>query len=229
MSRMRWLCELVCPARLFVIGITAFLFQPVYVLAYDLKKAVVAEDGGIFQIEMKAIIGARAEYIRQVLTDYNRIYRLNPSIVENEVITSDETGDKWVRTKLLACNSVFCKYLKRVDIVSTLPSGDLQAEIVPELSDFRSGIAVWKITPRGDCSELVYEAHLEPDFFIPPFVGPYVVKKSLEDEFTATFGRVEKIASINAKKDWNVHRSIARRVPSELVLSCNQKTNPTQQ
>jgi len=191
---MRWLCELVCPARLFVIGITAFLFQPVYVLAYDLKKAVVAEDGGIFQIEMKAIIGARAEYIRQVLTDYNRIYRLNPSIVENEVITSDETGDKWVRTKLLACNSVFCKYLKRVDIVSTLPSGDLQAEIVPELSDFRNGYARLNLWQETAGTRVLIRSEVEPDFWIPPLIGPWLIKRKLRSEALETVHNLERLA-----------------------------------
>lgn len=223
MSRLRWLYVLVFHKSVFLVCIAATLFQPLSVLAYDLNASVVTEDKGIFHIKISAIIEAPAEHIRQALSDYTHIYRLSPSIIESEVLPSSKKGEKKVKTKLLFCNSVFCRIVERVDIVRTLPSGNLQAEIIPELSDFQSGLAEWKIIPMGDRSELVYEANIEPDFYIPPFVGTFVVKNSLEDEFITTFDRVEIIASFNAKRDLNEEYSLGKVVLDKTKQPCNKK------
>ncbi|MGB5582259.1 MAG: hypothetical protein WBO93_01460 [Gammaproteobacteria bacterium] len=223
MSRLRWLYVLVFHNSVFLVCIAATLFQPLSVLAYDLNASVVTEDKGIFHIKISAIIEAPAEQIRQALSDYTHIYRLSPSIIESEVLPSSKKGEKKVKTKLLFCNSVFCRKVERVDIVRTLPSGNLQAEIVPELSDFQSGLAEWKIIPMGDRSGLVYEANIEPDFYIPPFVGTFFVKNSLEDEFINTFDRVEIIASFNAKRDLNEEYSREKVVLDKTKQPCNKK------
>ncbi|MGD2053942.1 MAG: hypothetical protein PVG45_07520, partial [Gammaproteobacteria bacterium] len=91
-----------------------------------------------------------------------------------------------------------------------LESGDLEAEIVPALSEFKSGKATWKITPVDNHSYLVYEAFLEPDFFIPPVVGSSIVKDNLKNEFFTTFERVERIATFNASRDHKKKRMLAQ-------------------
>ena len=118
---------------------------------------------------------------------------------------------------------MFCRKVERVDIVRTLPSGNLQAEIIPELSDFQSGLAKWKIIPKGDRSGLVYEANIEPDFYIPPFVGTFFVKNSLEDEFITTFDRVEIIASFNAKRDLHEECSLKKVALDKTKQPCDKK------
>jgi len=143
-------------------------------------------DNGVFQIRIAAVVNASPEYIRDVLSDYLHIYRLSPSIIESEVLPHTANGEKHVRTRLLCCTSVFCREVERVDVVRQLESGDLQAEIVPALSEFKAGKATWKIKPVDEHSYLVYEAFLEPDFFIPPVVGTSVVKNNLKNEFVIT-------------------------------------------
>ena len=177
------------------------LFQPTSAIAYELDHAKVTQDEGVFHLQFSTIINAPADYVRRVLTDFAHIYRLNPSIVESEVLPSKRSDETKVRTKVLACASVFCREIERVEIVRILASGDLRADIVPETSEFRSGQAIWKITDMGDKSKLEYEASLEPDFFIPPIIGIAIIGSSLKNEVINTFGRVERIASINAHRD----------------------------
>jgi hypothetical protein len=203
-----------------VIFLQSFIAQ-----AYELKNAEVTEENGIFQIKVTATFNAPAEYIRQVLTDYTHMYRLSSSIIESEVLPSKQTGETQIRTKLLACASVFCKEIERVDAVRTLASGDLQADIVPELSEFRSGQAIWKITSMNDSSQLVYEATLEPDFYIPPVVGVPAIRNSLKSEFITTFERIERIASINVERDWSDEHTIAKVVIDNNEPPCNKKLN----
>jgi hypothetical protein len=203
--------------------------MPEYARAFDFTDAEVTEENGVFRIKVSAFIEAPPDYIRYVLADSARIYRLNPSIIESEVLPSSTTDEKQVRTKLLCCASVFCREVERVDIVRMLQSGDFEAEIIPDMSEFKSGKATWKITPIDDQSHVVYEAHLEPDFFIPPVVGTQIVKQNLLDQFRTTFIRMERIASFNAERDRNAGYVFSDAAPRMLKPPCLQNTSASLQ
>lgn len=208
--------------RLVLASVALIFFQPRYVFAFNITDAEVIEKDGIYHIKISANIDAPPEYVRYVLADYSHIYRLSPTIIESEVLPENIDGEKQVRTRLLLCTSVFCTEAERVDTVRMLASGDLEAEIVPELSEFKSGKATWKISPTEEHSFLVYEAVLEPDFFIPPVVGTHLVIENLRAEFTTTFIRIEKIARINAwreRREGHMRAATASRI---LHAPCNR-------
>jgi hypothetical protein len=161
------------------------------------------EQGGVYQIKVVALIAAPASYVRYVLTDYTHIYRLNPSIIESEVLKQDDDGSVNVRTKVIGCAAYFCEELERVEKVHLLPSGDIQADIVPELSQFKSGQTLWHIQPRGDYCEVTYFSTMEPDIYIPPLVGEFLIKKSIRDELQISFTNLENISSVLAQRKWN--------------------------
>ncbi len=231
MSRSRWLQihRLILRSRLTLVALSISLFQPLNARAFDFTEAEITEEDGVFRIKVSAFIDAPPDYIRYVLADTAHIYRLSPSIIESEVLPSSSADEKQVRTKLLCCTSVFCREVKRVDIVRMLKSGDLEAEIIPALSEFRSGKATWKITPIDDASHVVYEAYLEPDFFIPPVVGTQIVKQNLLDEFTTTFIRMERIASFNAQRDRNGEYVLSGATPRTLKPPCLQSASASLQ
>jgi hypothetical protein len=208
--------------RSLLVGIVlvSVLFQPISAIACELNHAEITEDKGIFRFQFTTIIDAPAEYVRQVLTDFTHIYRLSSSIIESEVLPSRQSDETKIRTKVLACASVFCREVERVDIVRILASGKLQADIVPELSEFRSGRAIWTITALENRSKLVYEATLEPDFFVPPVIGISVIINSMRNEFITTLDRIERIAYINAKRDGADDLAIAHLNVSETTPPC---------
>jgi hypothetical protein len=212
MSRFRWLqfLWLITNTRSLLASIALAFFQPLYVLAFEFSEAEVTENNGVFKIRVDAVINAPPDYIRAVLTDYLHIYRLSPSIIESEVLPSSIDEETHVRTRLLCCTPVFCREVERVEAVRLLASGDLEAKIVPGLSEFKSGKATWKIMPFEGNSRMVYEASLEPDFFIPPVVGTSIVKNNLKNEFLTTLERVERIASFNARRERDEKHLLAK-------------------
>ena len=222
MSRSRWL-QL---AWLFVVtrpALAVLLISCIphpNALAFNFTETEVFEQDGVYHIKMSAAIKAPPEYVRYVLADYDHIYRLSTSIIESEVLPANLDGEKQVRTRLLLCTSVFCTEAERVDIVRMLASGDLEAEIVPDLSEFKSGKATWQITPLDDHSFLVYEAVLEPDFFIPPLVGTRLVIENLRKEFTKTFKVIEKIARINVRRTRSADHLLYVTAPRILRVPC---------
>ena len=222
MSRSRWLqlawLFVVTRPALAVLLISCFPHPSA--LAFNFTETEVFEQDGVYHIKMSAAIKAPPEYVRYVLADYDHIYRLSTSIIESEVLPDNLDGEKQVRTRLLLCTSVFCTEAERVDIVRMLASGDLEAEIVPDLSEFKSGKARWQITPLDDHSFLVYEAVLEPDFFIPPLVGTRLVIENLRKEFTKTFKIIEKIARINVRRTRSADHLLYVTAPGILRVPC---------
>jgi hypothetical protein len=156
------------------------------------------EHGGAYQIKVVALIAAPASYVRDVLTDYRLIYRLNPSIIESDVLKEDDDGAINVKTKVVGCAAYFCEELDRVEKVRLLPSGDIQAEIIPELSQFKSGKTLWQIKSVGNYCEVTYLSDMEPDIYIPPVVGKFLIKKSIREEMQISFTNLEKISSVLA-------------------------------
>lgn len=231
MSRSRWLQvpRLIVNSRSTLVALSLMLCLPIYAQTLEFTEAEVTEEDGVFRIKVSAIIESPPDYIRYILADSAHIYRLSPSIIESEVLPSSTADEKQVRTKLLCCTSLFCREVERVDIVRMLKSGDFEAEIIPALSEFKSGKASWKITPMDDASHVVYEAYLEPDFFIPPVVGTHLVKQHLLEEFTTTFIRIERIASFNAQRDKSAEYMLVDAAMKTLKPPCKQNTSASLQ
>ncbi len=221
---LRW-SLLLKPVRTLLALVLASTLLPASSLASDLHDADVYVENGIYHIWVAAKLQVPAEYVRDVLTDYAHVYRLNASIVESEVLHSPVDDSTLIRNRVLLCASVFCLEVERVDLIRTLASGDLQAVIVPELSEFRSGKSVWKITPQGESTYLVYEAQIEPDFYIPPVVGTHIVARQLRNEFTTTFNRIEHIARINSERDWDTDFSVTRLALKETPKPCDDNVS----
>jgi hypothetical protein len=186
-----------------VLFLCAFSFFKLATADITTRKIQVSEKDGIYSIHVSQELSVNSHYVRDVLIDVVHVYRLNPSIIESEILSPVEDGVR-VRTRLLCCLPMFCREVERVDIISVLTSGEIQARLVPEMSDFDSGKATWKITPLDDDrTNLRYEANIEPGFYIPPVVGVSLVKENLLKEFGTTFDRIERIASINEERDWH--------------------------
>ena len=187
--------------RLFLFALSALLCFKNTAFALDIDEIVVSEKAGVYYINISGNIAAKEEYVRQVLTDYIHVYRLSDSIIESKVLESSSDEKVRVQSLVLCCTTVFCREVMRVDEITVLRSGDIQAVIIPEQSDFSSGTAVWKIAAKGQATRLTYIANIEPDFFIPPALGRKMVIDNIREEFATMFCRIELIASINEARE----------------------------
>lgn len=169
----------------------------------DLAELQVSETEGIYSINLVIQVHAPAWHVHRVLTDFARIYRLDPAIVESEILPSPDEGVVRVRTRVHDCIAFFCMKIDRVEDVRELDHGGLQATTVPALSSFKSGHAEWKILRMEERTQVTYQAQMEPDFFIPPLIGSYFVKQKLRKSMLASLARVECIARVQAGLELN--------------------------
>src|SRR5690606_11084830 len=74
------------------------------------------------------------------------------------------------------CVLAFCKTVRQVQWMETSADWTITATIMPEHSDLRSGWARTRLEAVGDSTRFRYEMAIVPDFWVPPFIGPAVIR-----------------------------------------------------
>jgi len=137
------------------------------------------------------------------LTDYAHMYRLDPAIIDSEILPSPDAGVVRVRIRIADCIAFFCMKIDRVEDVRELQHGGLQVTTIPTLGSFKSGHAEWKILGMEERTQVIYQAQMEPDFFIPPLIGSYLVTQKLRQSILSSLVKIECIARIQAALEHN--------------------------
>ena len=175
-----------------------FLSISCNLLAGELGELSIKDNDGVYAVRLEMRVDAPASYVYQVLTDYRHVYRLNSSITASEVITDSTSGTPRVRTVIEDCFLIHCLKIARTETVYTEEDMHLHVVTDPEVSDFKSGITDWWILPDGNGSRVIYIAEMEPDFYVPPIIGPFVMKSELRNGILTSLENLECIARDNA-------------------------------
>lgn len=154
-------------------------------MALDRDDVVIREEGRVYHIRMAFAVPASAGQIKSVLTDFAHPSRLSSAVTAREVV-SRQDGVVRVRTEFRDCVVFFCKTMLLLhDVTST--ANEVRADVVPGESDFRDGFLQWTIDDAGAAgSQVVFEAAMEPDFFVPPIIGGFLIRNALRKQVLAT-------------------------------------------
>ena len=186
--------------------VALFLFSFIYLISATgevLETSVTKEDGE-YVVLIVAVIDAPEDYVYRVVTDYQHVYRINPTITRVDVQSTDRDGVVRVQHQSEHIIGPFCFHIDwGGDIVETQHENFKFLEIttIPDISSFDSGAALWTISPHGDRTWVRHESRLKPKFFIPPVIGDYFMKKHMRDEILATFNRIECHAQTMLERD----------------------------
>ena len=66
--------------------------------------------------------------------------------------------------------------------------------MLPERSDFKYAMSEWSIEPEAGGTKVTYRMEMEPDFWLPPFVGPWFLKRTLLHGAPAAIDQIERLA-----------------------------------
>ena len=70
----------------------------------------------------------------------------------------------------------------------------LHARVHPELSDFEFSNETWTFREEDGGTRVRYELHMDPKFWVPPAIGPYMIKRKLKRASGDALDRIERIA-----------------------------------
>jgi hypothetical protein len=163
----------------------------------ELTRFDVARAGPEYIVTLDAVVTGKHRRLFQLVTDYDHWPQLNGAIRESEMIRSDEEFHHTVRSVTHACIMFFCRDIIHLQDIVELENVGIDARTVPDQSDFRQGTVRWRIEPLDqEHSHISVYAHLEPDFWIPPLIGPWIVKHVLRREAAETIESLERLAGL---------------------------------
>jgi hypothetical protein len=154
------------------------------------------DDG--FKITFDAVVDAPARQVYEVLADYAHLGKLSPVITAMSVDIAPSGRGRRVRSVIKTCVWFFCRQIVQVEDVMEPDANTIVAHIVPGAGDFESGSFIWRVTDEGPHTRLHYEATRVAAFWIPPLIGPWVIRRTVREELESSMVSLERLA--NRKK-----------------------------
>lgn len=160
----------------------------------------VARNGARFLIAMQIAIDASPHAVFRALQDYAAMARFNPDLQAVRVEPTQAPDRVRLFTTIHTCVLIFCKTMHQEQLMTATVSADggtLDAELLPHGGDFKRGRGLWIVkrcaTARGvTCLDVSIE--LVPAFWVPPLIGPWVLRRKMDEEARLTGQGLEQTA-----------------------------------
>ena len=160
----------------------------------ELREVSVEKVGERYHLVSTTYFEASQSQLYKVLTDFDKYPLFSTAFVEAENRDPDEQGRPGFYTRMEGCALLFCKSYIRVGYLELQPQHDIVAVIDPEQSNFAYSKERWQLIPEGEGTIMIYNFEMEPAFWVPPLIGPYVIKRALKSSGAAAVGRIEAVA-----------------------------------
>jgi len=181
----------------FAVAVLAGLYAA-WVSAADVYVATASRENESYRVSVDAVVSAPLADVHSLLTDYDHLGRINPAIQDSEIVLQREPGDLRVRTVTDVCVWIYCKRLRQVQDVTETGDSSIVAIVIPEQSDFSYGYAHLSLWQEAAGTRVRLQGELRPNFWIPPLIGPWLVKRKLIEEALVTIGNLEQVAPLPA-------------------------------
>lgn len=183
-------------ARAWVLTAAAAACFIPYALPATLSDVQVTKHGGRYDLFADARLDAPAGAIYKVLLDYgdDRFNRISDIYKESAYLAPDSDGTPLVYTLVKGCLAFFCRSMRRVERLEVIESRYIRTTTLPERSDFKFSQSEWVLEAVGDATKVTYRLTIEPDFWLPPFVGPWFLQRRLMRGGVDAVARIEELA-----------------------------------
>ena len=158
----------------------------------EILDSSITVDAAHYRVSVTARIDAPPGIVYDTITDYANLPAVTPSIRSVEVLQVLGPGRHRIETDTRACILVFCKRVIQVQDVEQRSDWRIRAVTLPGMSDFRSGLAHWRMVPAGDGTDMYFSQSFEPDFWVPAVIGPWMIERLLLREVRATTAYIER-------------------------------------
>ena len=165
-------------------------------LPANLRTVDVSRNRDRYRVVADTHLDASPEAIYKVLLDFDddRYQRISEIYKESSYLPPDPDGTPLVYTRVEGCLLGFCRSMRRVERLEVVTPEFIRSRAVPERSDFRYSMAEWTFAAEDGGTRVTYEMEMEPNFWLPPFVGPWFLKRTLLHGAPAAIDQIELLA-----------------------------------
>ncbi len=162
--------------------------------AAELDSIEVSNERKRYFVRSSATLDASIDAVYNTLIDFDEYEKFSSVYDDARWLTrnADDSGEIYTYTR--GCILFVCRGFGRTETVLATKPTFIETRVDPTRSKVRYGTSVWNLEAVGDKTRLDFAFDFEPDFWVPPVVGPYVVKKVLRKGGVDALDRIEALA-----------------------------------
>lgn len=162
--------------------------------AAEMRSIDVKYDDGRYSLVSVAWFDAGIDETYDVFSSWDYSTEFSRAIVEARDLDPDESGRPGYFIVNQGCVLFFCKKMTRQGFVERQHNLGLRAVADPAVSDFKHFEEDWTFTEEDGGTSIRYELDMVPDFWVPPAIGPFIIKRRLRKDGGRALDRMEAIA-----------------------------------
>ena len=162
--------------------------------AAEMRSIDVKYEDGLYTLVSVVWFDAGVRPMIDVFSTWDLSDQFSGAVVEARDLEADDLGRPGFFVVNRGCVVFFCKTLTRQGYVEIEREKVLRAFADPALSDFKVSNEAWEFAEEGSGTVVKYTLHMQPDFWVPPAIGPYLIKRKLKTDGGRALDRIEAIA-----------------------------------
>ena len=159
--------------------------------AIEVVRSSVEIKNGRYLLLGESIITAPQNFVFDVLSDYDNFHKLARGVAESYYLPPGKNGEVRGYVKVDSCVLIFCRALVKVERVNLQPPVKIVTVVEPEESDFKFYTTYWTLEAVEEGTRVLYQAELVPDFWVPPIIGPWAIRRKFRKSTHAIGLRIE--------------------------------------
>lgn len=162
--------------------------------AAEIETLEVSRSKNLILVRSEIVLDAPQDRVFAALSDYDRFSSLSSRYKESRFIEPAPDGSPRVYTLIEGCVMFFCRELGRYARLELKPNVEIRARAEPGLSDVKYGYELWRLEPVGERTRVIYTHDMEPDFWVPPVIGIWAIRRVLRADGEEAAARLEALA-----------------------------------
>lgn len=148
--------------------------------AAEVSEVDVRREEDRYRLHVAARIDAPPSTVWKLLTDFHHLERLHHTVRDSTYLGRTAEGMDRVQIHMHPCVMFFCVDLTQIVEFHSVAARQLLADFDRRESLFNFGHLKWRLDRTTNAgTDLVFDAELAPAFWIPPLLGPWILKSTL--------------------------------------------------